>query len=906
MSSGNIVEQAKVAVALDGRDAETVLAELTAKTNQYTDALIKAYQAGDKLSMKNALQDLKDTEKELATFQKLTFDVTKVLNNLNGTSLKDLKKAEQEITAELNKMTRGTDEYVNKTKDLQKVTGEISKVKTEMKGLSQESQDSGFSFKHMWEVAGGVGMVDLAKKGFGLLKEGIKWVIDSSEPLRESWERTTAGIGAGLSVLGNEFMKMGEEAAKGSEKGIGKINQWTNELGAVVTAIVETGIHFKQGKILYEQLKKASDDASLSAIQYTAMMQELEKEEIKLIAPRAKAFADIMEARAKGHDENISLIERIKLLKEAKSEEETMTNEAIALQDKRVTSMAALKQSFIATNRESQWGENSQREKDYQAAIAKTYELKSESLSKIRHATNELISLEKEMLANELKRQEFLGKGSETDKENARYASDLLKAKEFYTKEIINYSDNNAKKIELEKEYAQVQENMKMEHAAKLNKIDYDKNEASKADQKLLYDDMAAASEESDKQVLATRKQQYTQDLIVAGNNATARKLIEEKYKQDVLTIQLSQLESSKAMMLFYGQDTTKITQQIEDKKNEIIESGLQTTDNNTKEHQAILKQFGLLSLAQQEAEEIAQLDAFYKDKQNLTDEYEQALLLIKLKYAKQYISSVEPILSNLSNTIKGFQDAELTNLETQKQKELNAVGDNADAQKKINDKYAKEELATKKKYADKTFAIQVAQIVASTAKAAIEAVAACAELGPWGIALGIVEAGVAIAYGASQIAQAKAQRDSVKQLAKGKYNVIGADDGQHYDNVPYIGQSSTRLYTKPTLISERGPELVIAAPHVRNLQMNYPEVLNAIMATRVPQYAAGNYPVSGSQQSTTANNDQLVQIVAANMAIMNKLNDRLNEPINAEVVMDKFAKVKSQYDAQISDITQS
>jgi septal ring factor EnvC (AmiA/AmiB activator) len=134
----SIVDQAKVYVTLDGRDAETVMAELTAKTEKYTKALTDAYQAGDKLSMKNALKDLKDTEKELTNVQKQTFDVTKVMQNLNGTNLKDLKRAQSEITGELNKMARGTDEFTSKASDLQKVTAEIKKMQTEMKGSGEK------------------------------------------------------------------------------------------------------------------------------------------------------------------------------------------------------------------------------------------------------------------------------------------------------------------------------------------------------------------------------------------------------------------------------------------------------------------------------------------------------------------------------------------------------------------------------------------------------------------------------------------------------------------------------------------------------------------------------------------------------------------------------------------------
>ncbi len=95
-----------------------------------------------------------------------------------------------------------------------------------------------------------------------------------------------------------------------------------------------------------------------------------------------------------------------------------------------------------------------------------------------------------------------------------------------------------------------------------------------------------------------------------------------------------------------------------------------------------------------------------------------------------------------------------------------------------------------------------------------------------------------------------------VTQRAKGKYDVVGADDGRSYTGVPYVGLVQTGFVSTPTLMGEQGRELVVSAPDLVRLQrhINYPLIISAINDARagsVPQRAAGNY--SQVQQPITA-----------------------------------------------------
>lgn len=86
----------------------------------------------------------------------------------------------------------------------------------------------------------------------------------------------------------------------------------------------------------------------------------------------------------------------------------------------------------------------------------------------------------------------------------------------------------------------------------------------------------------------------------------------------------------------------------------------------------------------------------------------------------------------------------------------------------------------------------------------------------------------------------------TLKQRAKGKYDVIGADDKRLYRNVPYTGDAKTGVVSRPTLMGERGSELVVSSPDFKALQkhINYPMILQALHDVRfgTPQRAEGKY----------------------------------------------------------------
>jgi hypothetical protein len=215
----NQVEQAKVAVLLDGRDAEQGLKDLTAEVDKYTNALLQAYKAGDKDALKKANAELKAAERNLTSFKKQTFEVANVLNNLNGSSLNDLKRAEKEITAEMAKMTRGTKEYIAASGKLKQVKDELGKVRTEMSGVSKQANilSQIKSILPAVSIAAGVAMLtNLGKELFNLAKtmqgEAVRSAVVFGDQLGYV-EQEADKLASKMGLTNREFVAMAASTA---------------------------------------------------------------------------------------------------------------------------------------------------------------------------------------------------------------------------------------------------------------------------------------------------------------------------------------------------------------------------------------------------------------------------------------------------------------------------------------------------------------------------------------------------------------------------------------------------------------------------------------------------------------------------------------------------------------------
>ncbi len=209
---------------------------------------------------------------------------------------------------------------------------------------------------------------------------------------------------------------------------------------------------------------------------------------------------------------------------------------------------------------------------------------------------------------------------------------------------------------------------------------------------------------------------------------------------------------------------------------------------------------------------------------------------------------------------------------------ELEKAGDNEEKKKEI-----------RKKYADLNFAVTASQIVANTAGAIMQGFA---QLGPIG---GAIAAALLGATGVVQLGIANAERTKVKGYAQGKY-----------PDTEYAGRPRTGMYgNKPQLgiFNEvpGQPEMVIDGITTRNINLNYPGIMEAIYAVRdgrkpTPQFADGKYPAT-PQSPTPSINQQLTSdpelkaLIAANTKAMQELKN-----IQPVIAVETYEKKRQQY----------
>lgn len=219
-----------------------------------------------------------------------------------------------------------------------------------------------------------------------------------------------------------------------------------------------------------------------------------------------------------------------------------------------------------------------------------------------------------------------------------------------------------------------------------------------------------------------------------------------------------------------------------------------------------------------------------------------------KKKLYEGLYSNLQSALDIWSRAKEQKSDKEIKTLDKNKEKEIERAQGNQERIDAINKKYDAQKAVLEKEAFDRKKKFDMAAIVLDGIREIAGYWAGYASFGPIGLATAGILTGLAAGRTLANVALVSAQ-----EYAAGLYPVIGEQTGQSY-NASYTGSVKTGLYSKPTLglFGEKGPEIVIDGPTTRNLQMNYPGVVSAIYAARMPQYAKGNYPISEQNQTNS------------------------------------------------------
>lgn len=809
--------QVKTVLLLDGKQPAEVLKELDTRSKQLANDLEKAIAAGDKKEVEKLYKEFTKVNKETEQIKKNTFDLEKVVKNLNGSSLKDLNRAYKELQNTIsNTADRESKQYKDNIANLRAVENEIKKVKTEMRGTTGKESEGNF-LTNMFGVAGGIGIANIAGRGLDFVRNNFMNFVNSTTASADKFEAVIGGVNEATQEFFSSIMN----------------GDWSNLLDNMTLA--------------YE-----------IGVKYTETLDDITDRSDALKVIHAKNNVEIARLTIVYKNANLSLEERIEALNKllelekenAEANNKTAWDTANNEQD-RLSGLTKL------TGAQLQW---------YNTVLANNEEVVKKG--------NEIISAEKTLAKLQETKTLYIGQyaskiqaGSKKEIEDQKQIIELLKknaqARDFaiikqqieskrggeyfkkYQEALIELENSRAaydenttksqtKRSQFEKELAE-EEKKRAEEKLKINeKIRQSEENLSKIYKKI------ADDQKKNREEMRLADEKYYEGLAKMTNDAIQKQ--EEKTDQSFKDI--DQAMQNKYRIL--GELLPEYIERNRDLEVEAMKESLEYSFMSEEEKQLVLQK----------------IKEKYDKKQK---DLEKQSFEEKIAYYEQYVAQAQKLLDAFST----YQQAKMN-------QELSAAGDNEAKKEQI-----------RKKYAERQKDIDIAQAIINTLVGITKAIAQ-------GGILGIITGAVVAASGYAQVEAIRAQ-----QFATGNVDVIGADDGRKY-NAMYSGTAKGVTTTKgPSLYlaGEAGPEMIVDAQRTRNMQLNYPWLIDAIR--NVPQYANGNVSNITTNNYTTSSSDPELKM------LLRSLNQKMDEGIPAKVVLSQFERVKSKRDATIAKMKQ-
>lgn len=190
-------EKAIVDVDVNGEPAKDQLNALQLKAKELKVQLEKAFKAGDVKGYNKLKTELGKVGKEAKQLEKQMFDVDKVLRNLGGSSLKDLRRAQQQLNRELNNgaVKRNSKDWNLLTGKLKKVGAEMTKVRMEMRGTQSLTT----------RLANGFNKYALMLGTFSATLIGVVFNLRKAVNASNDFEESIANLSALTGLAGEEL-----------------------------------------------------------------------------------------------------------------------------------------------------------------------------------------------------------------------------------------------------------------------------------------------------------------------------------------------------------------------------------------------------------------------------------------------------------------------------------------------------------------------------------------------------------------------------------------------------------------------------------------------------------------------------------------------------------------------------
>lgn len=246
--------------------------------------------------------------------------------------------------------------------------------------------------------------------------------------------------------------------------------------------------------------------------------------------------------------------------------------------------------------------------------------------------------------------------------------------------------------------------------------------------------------------------QQRTQGLLTEEEYNEKLKEAERQYHQDRLAIiQEHGGDEYDEQKWLLDKELEAVRQNEEDNKNaqmEVLEAQYDNADSASGQMAAVQTMY---------EQQLITYEQFQERMTEIARNKEEARKAIM----QQAFDTVNTMLSAASSYSQACSDLETARINANYDKQIEAAGNNSAKRKKLEEKRDKELAAAKKKANKRAMVIQLAQAVASTAMAAINAYSSAAQVPFVGYILAPIAAATAVAAGMLQIATIKKQQQA-------------------------------------------------------------------------------------------------------------------------------------------------
>lgn len=864
----------------------------------------------DAAALKAEMKGIKDQEllgkkeQELSQLNSRMEEIRKEIG-ITGLTMKELSQKAAILKTALRNMDPNSAEFATYKGELKAVSDRMSELWSKSEQIKNSAAGGGGGMmEKILGVAGGMGLVELARTGLDYLMQSlgqVKAVIDSTETSSDRWNQTITGLtwawdtfkkSLATGDFSNFIGRMDMAIAKGKE--------YASVLDMVEKRTQSYTVYESQQRVKLEQLKIAEKDVALTkdqrikaGIDALKIEQDLltrklsiDKEAAGNEMMHAKVVTGLGDATIKKFvlefEQNRKLIEQsesyIESKRRLKELESTASTNNATVDQGRLKAMAELNTIIKETPNNV---------KIYSSVVASMGKLSADEKDKVINSWAAMGQTEQNFISESSRiklTKSKLEKGIMNEEEGSykQMESKFKQHSEYMTRiqEQLSSTLVALEKNEKEKELKMLE----LDFQEKIKKIEG--NSEAELNLRNAYGELYQKQKQDIENKYTDKGVQQSLDQQRARWEAVLNS--EDQWSGTWVANKLKMLDQLEAIELQKTELTEQEKQAIKDryagmrthtetKSQESLttftpgdvpwQSGKGMTERADMKGIASNDYGGKLeALKQQRDAELAIAgDSVEAQKQILAD-YATSAKEVYLEIAGAAISAFSSIvsaMSGLNSALNDYDNAMLqkdvaandekkANLKRQLDSKLITQQQYDAGVAKLDEAMDKRKKALAYEQAKRNKALAIAQAIINVAQAVTSALGA-------GPIIGIILAALVGILGAVQIAYiastpipeaAKGRYRMLAQAANGRYNVIGQDDGKAYNNVPYE-PSFTGIPGRPLLVNETGNEIVIDPYTTKNLQLNYPEVLQAINIARVPQRATGQYAQSsGGAQS--------------------------------------------------------